>query len=212
MKSKKVVTPVLLFLMIILLIIAVYINFVFRPLSAKIEDISLQNDLIKVQRMEIEIAMLDEESILRDIEDNRALLKEDATLTLIDGSSLADDLYAKAGSSGVGLEFITITPPSFAEPTDTGETVLLYTEADLGFDASYDGAVTFIGSLEASSAGAYEIRKLDVTRDDGGSLQWILKLRLYYYGSPSSVPPAVVESRQEGAAGVLPAILPGGLL
>ncbi len=211
MKSTKIVTPVLLFLMVILLVIAVYINFVFNPLKVKIEQISFENELMKNQRMEVELAMLEGDAIRKDIREAEALLSEHAELVLIDGYLLADDIYSKAGAFGIKLERINISAPDFADPAESGETVLLYATADLGFRAAYDSAVGFIESMEESRTGAYEVQKLAVLRDMDSGLSWTAEVRLYYYGSRSQVPPAPVESQEKKGAGLLPG-LPGGVL
>ena len=211
MKSTKIVTPVLLFLMIILLVIAVYVNFILKPLTAEIEEMSMENALIKVQRMEVELAMLEEDAIRKDIEDIKSLLKEDAQLILIDGSLMADDIYAKANTAGIGLESVRIESPDFADASVTGETVLLYTAANLSFWGTYNAAAAFIESMETSGTGAYKVQKLNVNIGADGALHWNMELRLYYYGSREEVPPEPAEGQEQEGAGLLPGILPGML-
>ncbi len=204
MKPTIIVTPVLLFLMIILLAIAIYINFIFRPLSAKIEEVNMENDLIKVQRMEVELAMLEVDAIRQDIARVKAMLKEDSEIMLIDGSALADDIYAKAKATGILLDYVNIAGPDFADASETGETVLLYATGNLGFKSSYDAAAAFIGSIDNSTTGAYKIHQLSVNRDRDGTLQWNMELHLYYYGSRADVPPAPIESQEQSNRGILP--------
>ena len=204
MKSTKIVTPVLLYLMIILLAMVVYINFVFKPLSAKTEEVRMERDLLKVHRTEIELAMLDIDGIRRDISQVKALLNEDSEFTFIDGSTLADDVYAMAEDAGIIPDFVNVTGPDFADASEPGETVLLYATGNLGFKSSYDGAVRFVENIDNSVTGAYKIHRLNVTRNSDGALQWNMELYLYYYGSPEDVSPAPIESQEQSGGSALP--------
>ncbi|NLY70484.1 MAG: hypothetical protein GX076_02200, partial [Clostridiales bacterium] len=56
MRKTKIATPVLLYLVILLLIVLVYYNFAFKPLQAKVDALRAENNLLKMQRLEIELA------------------------------------------------------------------------------------------------------------------------------------------------------------
>ena len=111
MRKTKIATPVLLYLVILLLIVLVYYNFAFKPLQAKVDALRAENNLLKMQRLEIELAMQDEEMIKEEIEKMRALLEEDPDYTLVDGNNLTDDIYRNAKALGNWPQNIIITGP-----------------------------------------------------------------------------------------------------
>lgn len=215
MKSTKIVTPVLLFLLLILLAIAIYMNFVYKPLSAKVDQMSFESDLLKTQRLEIEMAMMKEKEIKNDIAEIKDRLEENEELALLDGEKMPDDIYARAVARGIQFNHINISGPDFADTNDTADTVLLFTTANLGFNAGYDSGVDFIESIETSTTGAYEVQNIAVSRPPGEELLWNIELRLYHYGHRNEVPPAIVESQgmeDKGIKDLVQQAAPGAFL
>lgn len=187
MKNSKIVTPVLLYLMILLLCIAVYFNFAFKPLQSKIDEVSMKNELVKNQRMEIELAMIKEETIKEDIEEVKALLSEDDYI-LLNGEQLADDINKNAKATGIDLNDIVIAAPEKVLDTASASKSLIALPAEIGFEATYEKAVEFIKSFEKSNTGAYLVNTLDVSEKGESLLQWKLSLKLYFYDNPDIVP------------------------
>ncbi len=63
MRNKKIVTPVLLYLVILLLILLVYYTFAFKPLQAKVDALRAENNMLKTQQLQVELALKNEEKI-----------------------------------------------------------------------------------------------------------------------------------------------------
>ena len=198
MKQSKIVTPVLLFLVIILLLIAVYFNFVYKPLETSTSELSMKNELAKNQRMEIELSMINEDAIKKDIETTKTMILEDSELILIHCDDLAEDINVNAKKAGINLQDIIISHPEYTQDKDTvsDSETLLSIPADIFFDTTYDKAMQFIASFEDSKTGAYLVEFLEVTEDEEKKLNWKLSLSLYYYGDPQTVP-IIVEGAQE---------------
>ena len=185
MRKTKIATPVLLYLVILLLIVLVYYNFAFKPLQAKVDALRAENNLLKMQRLEIELAMQDEEMIKEEIEKMRALLEEDPDYTLVDGNNLTDDIYRNAKALGIGLRDIIITGPELVNNSRDQESLLKVT-ANIGFEASFSQALEFIKSFEESNTGAYLVDSLEIIGSDANVFDYKLSLSLYYYGSYDS--------------------------
>ena len=187
MKQSKFVTPVLLYLMVLLLMIAVYINFVYRPLDTKVDELSMKNELIKHQRMEIELAMIDKNNIMAEIEEAEALIERDTDFVLIDGGKMADDIYNKARNAGVTLQNIAIEGAGIESDTIDSTKSLLSLPATINFISDYDKAAEFSGSFEDSKTGAYKVTMLEAIEDTKGQFSWKLSLNLYFYGDPEAL-------------------------
>lgn len=196
MKGSKIVTPVLLYLMILLLILAAYFNFAYRPLQSKIEALTLENELVKVQRMEIELAMLEKEKIQDDIDRMKVILGQDNSLRLTDGSGFADAISSIADETGIVLQDVTIGEPELEKGSGDIGCSLLKLPAAIRFINDFDRAAAFIGEFEASRTGAYRITGVDVMQEKSGQYLWQVSINLYYYGDPS-----VVKPKEEETAG-----------
>lgn len=186
MKQSRFITPVLLYLTIILFIIVAYINFVYRPLETKIDAVSMENELLKNRRMELELAMIDKDNIIKEIEISKALLEEDTDFVLIDGGKMADDIYQNAGKSGIQIQSINVGRAKTEMDLRDGAKSLFSTQAEVSFIADYDKAVYFIKRLEESKTGAYKATLLNVTEENDDLYNWQLSLSLYFYGDPDS--------------------------
>lgn len=197
MKQSKFVTPVLLYLMVLLLMIAVYINFVYRPLDTKVDELSMKNELIKHQRMEIELAMIDKNNIIAEIEEAEALIERDTDFVLIDGGKMADDIYNKARNAGVTLQNIAIEGAGIESDTIDSTKSLLSLPATINFISDYDKAAEFSGSFEDSKTGAYKVTMLEAIEDTKGQFSWKLSLNLYFYGDPEAL---ITSGEEAGSA------------
>ena len=194
MKKSNIVTPTLIFLMVILLSITVYFNLFYQPLQTKIDSISLQNDLLKNQRMELEFALNDMNGIRSDIRDMRDILEKNKEMILLDGSMLADDITANASQIGVSLDSITIGDPQSAGAA-SGSKALLFIPAVLNFSASYDTGTSFVHEFESSPTGAYKVVSINIAESKtGGQFLWQITLFLYYFGDPETVPKEEAQS------------------
>ena len=187
MKQSKFVTPVLLYLMVLLLMIAVYINFVYRPLDTKVDELSMKNELIKHQRMEIELAMIDKNNIMAEIEEAEALIERDTDFVLIDGGKMADDIYSNARNAGVILQNITIEEAGIESDTIDSTKSLLSLPATINFISDYDRAAEFTAGFEESKTGAYKVTMLEAIEDTKDQFSWKLSLNLYFYGDPEAL-------------------------
>ena len=188
MKELKIVTPTLLFLMVILLLIAVYYNVAFKPLQTRVDAIAMENELLKNQRMEIEIAMRNIDTIKMNIEDMKVTLSNDHEIKLIDGKMITDDISANAKPLKIQLDNITIGEPQLATGISGSDKTLIYIPADLSFITTYENGSNFIGSFENSKIGAYKINSLDILEGEKAQLNWKVSLSLYYYGDATVVP------------------------
>lgn len=188
MKESKIVTPTLLFLMVMLLLIAVYYNVAFKPLQTRVDAIAMENELLKNQRIELEMAMKNIDTIKTNIEDMKVTLSSDQAINLIDGKMIADDISANTKPFKIHLDSITIGEPQLAADTSGGEKTLIFIPADLSFITTYENGSNFIGSFENSKIGAYKINSLDILEGDKAQLSWKVSLSLYYYGDAAVVP------------------------
>jgi len=186
MKDSKFVTPTLLFLMIILLLISVYHNFLYKPLESKIQSITMENEYLKNQRLEIELAMVNTDTIKENIENMKKILENDQDMSSIDGKMLTDDINSNAKISNINLNNISIGEPLIGEGQAGGQKVLIFIPANLSFTATYQSGANFIGSFENSKIGAYKLNNIDVQESDGDQLNWNVTLILYYYGDPKT--------------------------
>lgn len=188
MKESKIVTPTLLFFMVILLLIAVYYNVALKPLQTRVDAIAMENELLKNQRMEIEMAMKNTDTIKMNIENMKETLSSDQAINLIDGKMITDDISANAKPLKIQLDNITIGEPQLAADTSGGEKTLIFIPADLSFITTYENGSNFVGSFENSKIGAYKINSLDILEGDMAQLSWKVSLSLYYYGDAAVVP------------------------
>lgn len=188
MKNSKIVTPTLLFLMVILLLIAIYYNFLYKPLETKVEALSMQNELIKNQRIEIEIAMKNIDAIKMDIEKMKEILVNNQENKLIDGKMLADDINTNSKAFNIKLSNIIIGEPQFADVDSNNFKALICIPVNISYITTYENGANFIGSFENSIIGAYKINSLDITEGEKKLLNWNVSLNLYYYGDTSVVP------------------------
>ncbi|MDD2215567.1 MAG: hypothetical protein PHR60_03780 [Eubacteriales bacterium] len=187
MKGSKIVTPVLLYFMIILLLITIYYNFAFKPLKTEIEALNMESKLLKIQRMEIELAMLDEKDVRKDIEVMKGLLKEDNSIYLIDGRALADDINAHAKETGVIMYEIIIGEPELEKGSSGSHKTLLRLPGKFSFINTYEKAVELIESFEDSQTGAYLIEDINGCEDENGLYLWEVAFSLYYFGDPETI-------------------------
>lgn len=207
MGKSKIVTPTLLFLMVVLLMIAVYFNIFYKPLQTKIDSISMENDLLKNERMELEIAIQNQDEIRAEIENMKKVLDDKSQIQLVDGETLADDITANANRNDLHLDSISIGDAQLAEnnPVSGQKKVLVYVPAMMSFKASFDNCVDFIGGFENSASGAYKVMNVNMGEDGQGQVIWQLTLHLYYYSDSDAMPatPSAVSTAPEQA-------LPGG--
>lgn len=188
MSKSKIVTPTLLFLMTILLIIMIYFNILYRPMETKIDALSLQNELVKNQRLELELAMHNLDNIKSNMDEMKEKLKSREKLTLINGGMLADDIAANAKVNDIHLSNITIGDPQLASETTDAKKALIFLPASLSFITSYDKGTEFIAGFENSQTGAYQIISATASEAAGGGLMWQVVVSLYYYADPDIVP------------------------
>mgnify|MGYP001044653130 FL=1 len=199
MRNKKIVTPVLLYLVILLLILLVYYTFAFKPLQAKVDALRAENNMFKTQQLQVELALKNEEKIREEIESMKVLLDQAPDYTLVDGNNLTDDIYRNAKAVGVSLRDIVISAPELVRESGDGESLLKIT-ADILLEAGYEEALEFIKGLEESKTGAYLIDTLDIIGGEVSPFDYKLSLSLYYYGSQNTVPD--INDQQEGRNGV----------
>lgn len=188
MKKSKVVTPVLLFLMIMLLLIAIYYNLAVKPLESKIDAMAMKNELLKNQRMEIELAMKSLDTIEMNIENMKETLSNKEEMKLIDGKMIADDFNSNAKPFLIHLNNIIVGEPQLAEGSIENQKALIFIPASLSFITTYEKGANYIGSFENSQIGAYKINSIEILEEENALLNWNVTLSLYYYGDSSTVP------------------------
>ncbi len=202
MKHSKLITPILLYLMILLLMIALYFNLVFNPLRSKSDALAWETQQLKTERMEIELAMIEKDKIREDIDGLKTILKEDKELTLIDGMGLTDDINAKAALEGISLQDLVISDAELFQESSDPSKSLLVVKAVVRFSDDLERAIAFMDTFERSSTGAYMIDGLKANKTEAGTLMFELSFSLYYYGDAASVKPP------ETAEGEAPATAP----
>ena len=186
--------------MVILLLIALYYNFLFTPLLSKNQELTMQSEMIKNQRMQIELAIIEQDSIEKEIAGMKAVLADSKQMKLIDGTDLADDINAKAALEGINLMDVTISDAELAGESSDPQKSLLVVNAIVRFTGDAGRAAAFLSTFEKSSTGAYYVSGITTTQNEKGVLIFDVTLQLYYFGNASAVKPAAADGSSEATS------------
>ncbi|WP_027398491.1 hypothetical protein [Anaerovorax odorimutans] len=186
MKNSKVITPTLVFLIGVLLLSVLYYSLVYKHLKTAYDSLSISNDLLKNERIELENIINDKVAFNEKLSDLKGQIAENNVNQIINAKTFSDDINIKAKLAGISLSKITVGEPQIFMGDEENQS-LLSIIGSIAFTGSYEKGIDFINNFEKSENSVYKVINLEIRESELMDLEWYLDLQLIYYGNADTV-------------------------
>lgn len=185
MNSKK-VSGILLYLLGFVLILLLYVNFVFLPISQKLTALDSEHEENVVQTMAFDRQTVQIDDLRQNVEKLKSQLEKADCGTDITGKNIAEDIGKILSSTGVEFESVTVgeETPVKGKTASDGST-LESIAVELKILCTGDQLTDLLGSIEKQSKGVYQIHTVSFA-PEAGKYSANLNLSLYYFSKGKS--------------------------
>jgi hypothetical protein len=185
MKNLK-ISGVLIYLFCFVLVLLLYFNFVFTPLSGKVSSLDLAHSANATQMQTYDRQISKIEDLKKKIAEMQSQIQQANTTAAVTGKNVSEDIGAAFTAAGITPRDISVEDevPDKTKTSSDGKplcSVLIV----LKTDCTQTQMQTILNYFENQSSGVYYVNTVAYNTQD--KLPYSLSLTLYYFGSKDTV-------------------------